>query len=120
FIRDDTEDLSRLPYADQLAVKYYSSLFKEFVICDLKHYKSGAIALRWRTDEEVISGAGQFTCANPRCAHHAPPEGSQRCAPKLTAYELPFAYEEDGESKTALVKAVLCGRCAGKLVWRRE
>ncbi|KZP00584.1 hypothetical protein CALVIDRAFT_524876 [Calocera viscosa TUFC12733] len=135
--RDENEDLTRLEYADQLAVKYYSSLFKEFVICDLKHYKSGSIALRWRTDNEVIDGIGQFTCANPRCAHHlptrspppslSPDSGHSRHTgsraprmPCLRAYELPFAYLEEGELKNALVKAVLCERCRGRLVWKRE
>ncbi|EJU04915.1 hypothetical protein DACRYDRAFT_104808 [Dacryopinax primogenitus] len=118
FIRDEGDDLSKLSYADQLAVKYYSQLFKEFVICDLKHYKSGAIALRWRTDTEVVDGIGQFTCANPRCAHHSPTQGHK--TPKLTAYELPFSYVEEDKEKNALVKAVLCERCARKLVWKRE
>ena len=37
----------------------------------------------------------------------------------LTTLELPFAYLEHGESKSALVKVVLCGRCVKKLMWKR-
>jgi len=33
--------------------------------------------------------------------------------------ELPFAYVEQGESKSALVKVVLCGRCLKKLMWKK-
>jgi protein FRA10AC1 len=40
--------------------------------------------------------------------------------PTLQAFELPFAYEEGGERKTALVKVKLCERCARKLMWKKE
>jgi len=40
--------------------------------------------------------------------------------PGLRAYELPFSYMEQGEPKHALVKAVLCPRCAKKLTYKRE
>ena len=29
-------------------------------------------------------------------------------------------YEEQGETKSALVKVVLCGRCVKKLMWKRQ
>lgn len=45
-------------------------LFKEFALIDLKHFKSGNIALRWRTEEEVIGRTGELTCGNLRCGHH--------------------------------------------------
>ena len=32
--------------------KYYDKLFKEYAICELKYYKEGKIALRWRTEKE--------------------------------------------------------------------
>lgn len=73
-------------------------------------------ALRWRTEDEVLSEAGEATCGNTRCAHHRP-GGAQ---PPLTTLELPFAYAEHGEHKTALVKVVLCGRCVKKLMWKRR
>jgi protein FRA10AC1 len=139
FLRDDGEQATS--WNDQLAAKYYSSLFREFAVCDLKHYKSGNVrytimheiraanlplkfALRWRTESEVLSGAGETTCGNTRCEHHAsPPSPKQReHAPsvRLTSLELPFVYEEHGETKSALVKAVLCQRCLKKLMWKRE
>jgi len=120
FIRDDDEDISSLSYDDAIAVKYYRSLFKEYACCDLKHYKTGAIALRWRTEREVISGAGQFTCGNTRCACHEPASMRERQPPQLVTLELPFAYVEQGEQKSALVKVVLCRRCRKKLTWKRD
>ena len=58
----------------------------------------------------MLSGAGETTCANTRCQSNAP----------LTTLELPFAYEEHGEQKSALVKVVLCDRCVRKLMWKRN
>lgn len=34
--------------------------------------------------------------------------------------EVPFAYVEHGERKSALVKLVLCERCSNKLLWKRR
>ncbi|KAI0303607.1 folate-sensitive fragile site protein Fra10Ac1-domain-containing protein [Multifurca ochricompacta] len=101
---------------DQLAQKYYDSLFREFAVCDLKHYKSGNFALRWRTEAEVLSGAGENTCGNTRCKHH----DNQDETVQLNTLELPFAYEENEERKSALVKVVLCSRCSKKLMWKRN
>lgn len=52
------------------------------------------VALRWRTEKEVIVGKGQFEC------------GSKTCKEKenLRSWELNFGYEEHGEKKNALVK----------------
>ncbi|KAI3617242.1 hypothetical protein CBS9595_003151 [Malassezia furfur] len=108
FLRDDRErpDAS---YEAQVARKYYDSLYKE-------HYRTRGIALRWRTEDEVVDGIGQFTCANQRCEWHAEPT----IRTKLETYEVPFAYEEPGQEgapvrKQALVKLVLCAACAVKL-----
>lgn len=38
--------------------------------------------------------------------------------PLLRAFELPFAYEEAGERKEALVKVKLCPKCQAKLTWK--
>ncbi|TDL16464.1 hypothetical protein BD410DRAFT_706995, partial [Rickenella mellea] len=116
FLRDDDE--KELTWEDQVARKYYSSLYREFAVCDLKHYKTGNFALRWRTEDEVLSGAGEETCGNTRCAYHAPSRTLKQ--PPLTTLELPFAYEEQGERRSALVKVVLCERCTKKLMWKRE
>ncbi|KZS92497.1 hypothetical protein SISNIDRAFT_455705 [Sistotremastrum niveocremeum HHB9708] len=138
FLRDDDE--KELDWDDAIAKKYYSSLFREFAVCDLKHYKSGNIALRWRTEDEVLSGAGESTCGNTRCEHHAPPTQSQPTSyrrwdddtepststhkktkpPKLITLELPFAYEEQGQMLSALVKVVVCSRCRKKIDWKRQ
>lgn len=41
FIREEEDP--NLNWNDSLAKKYYDSLYKEFVMCDLKHYKSGNV-----------------------------------------------------------------------------
>ncbi|KAF8623602.1 hypothetical protein AX17_007305 [Amanita inopinata Kibby_2008] len=132
FLRDEEqggENSSANPWNEQLAEKYYASLYREFAVCDLKHYKSGNFALRWRTEDEVLSGAGESTCGNTRCEHHQSTSplydlsgeaNDKRNGPPLTTLELPFTYEEHGEQKSALVKVVLCGQCVRKLMWRRN
>ncbi|KAJ7649933.1 folate-sensitive fragile site protein Fra10Ac1-domain-containing protein [Roridomyces roridus] len=123
FLREDEDDKApgSSSWDDQLATKYYDSLFREFSVCDLKHYKSGNFALRWRTEEEVLAGAGETTCGNTRCEHHTAPRGhNPPPPPQLTTLELPFTYTEHGETKSALVKAVLCARCLGKMMWKRR
>ncbi|KAG8213324.1 folate-sensitive fragile site protein Fra10Ac1-domain-containing protein [Butyriboletus roseoflavus] len=96
FLRNDSDGTTS--WNDQLAKKYYNSLYREFAICDLKHYRSGNFALRWRTESEVLDGTGETSCANARCERHR--------ARSLSTLELPFAYEEHGEHKEALVKVV--------------
>ncbi|KAF8802500.1 hypothetical protein BYT27DRAFT_7196697 [Phlegmacium glaucopus] len=119
FLRDDDEKASS--WDEQLAAKYYTSLYREFAVCDLKHYKSGNFALRWRTEEEVLSGSGETTCGNTRCQHHfAPRFQDEDSKPSLTTLELPFSYVEQGENKSALVKVALCGKCVKKLMWKRQ
>ncbi|CAE6438128.1 unnamed protein product [Rhizoctonia solani] len=121
FLRDDDDkELQDLGPEERIAVKYYRGLFKEFAVVDLKHYKSGQFALRWRTEPEVISGLGQFTCGNTRCAYHQADDDRPVPQPKLITMELPFGYVEDQEAKSALVKVVLCERCKNKLMWKRE
>ena len=72
-------------------------------------------ALRWRTEAEVLDGIGDTSCANTRCALHRPDSPTD-----LSTLELPFAYQEHGEQKEALVKIVLCPRCVRKLMWKRR
>jgi protein FRA10AC1 len=64
----------------------------------------------------VLSGAGENTCGNTRCKHH----DNQDAAVQISTLELPFAYEEHAERKSALVKVVLCPRCLKKLMWKRN
>lgn len=77
--------------------------------------------MRWRTEEEVLSGAGETTCGNTRCEHHFAPRFRDEDTPvvPLTTLELPFAYLEHGEPKSALVKVVLCSDCVKKLMYKR-
>ncbi|KAF7300826.1 hypothetical protein MKEN_01308400 [Mycena kentingensis (nom. inval.)] len=117
---DDHERARAGTWDEQLAEKYYDSLFREFAVCDLKHYKSGNFSLRWRTESEVLSGAGETTCGNTRCPHHDPRYEEKRARGRLSTLELPFAYEEQGEAKSALVKTVLCEKCLGKMMWKRR
>ncbi|KAI5885869.1 uncharacterized protein SCHCODRAFT_02519127 [Schizophyllum commune H4-8] len=116
FLRPDEESDASKSWDDQLARKYYDSLYKEYALCDLKHYKSGNFALRWRTENEVLSGAGEETCGNTRCSHHDRPDSGV----KLTPVELPFVYAEEGQTKSALVKVVLCRRCLDKLMYKHR
>ncbi|GBE87876.1 hypothetical protein SCP_1201010 [Sparassis crispa] len=119
FLREDDKQ-SELSWDEQLAKKYYQSLYREFAVCDLKHYKSGNFSLRWRTESEVISGAGETTCGNTRCPLHTESGMRERTVtPSLQTLELPFSYIEEGENKFALVKVVLCAKCQKKLVWKR-
>ncbi|ORX62742.1 hypothetical protein DM01DRAFT_1369330 [Hesseltinella vesiculosa] len=109
FIRDDDDDLatdsSDLTWEKRIAKKYYDKLFKEYAICDLKLYKLGKIALRWRTEPEVIQGKGQFVCASNRCEDLL----------DLKSWEVNFGYMEDGVKKNELVKVRLCPTCSNKL-----
>jgi hypothetical protein len=41
FLREDEEEANT--WEDKVAAKYYESLYREFAICDLKHYKSGNV-----------------------------------------------------------------------------
>ncbi|CAH2241741.1 protein FRA10AC1 [Pararge aegeria] len=92
----------------QLAKKYYDKLFKEYCICDLSRYKENKVALRWRVEQEVVLGKGQFQCGAKRCTSD---QG-------LKSWEVNFAYVEDNEKKNALVKLRLCPECSEKLNYK--
>ena len=82
--------------------QYYNALFKEYAVCDLsKTTTDGVVAMRWRTEAEVICGKGQFECGNVSCKNAA----------SLTDVEVNFAYVEQGTKKNALVKVSLCHKC---------
>jgi protein FRA10AC1 len=49
---------SDISWEQRIAKRYYDKLFKEYAICELKRYKEGKIAMRWRTENEVIVGKG--------------------------------------------------------------
>ncbi|KAI8367621.1 folate-sensitive fragile site protein Fra10Ac1-domain-containing protein [Radiomyces spectabilis] len=111
FIRSDDDDTTEEPSWEQrVAKKYYDQLFKEYAICDLKYYKEGKIALRWRTEKEVVSGKGQFVCASTRCD----------ATSMLNSWEVNFGYVEDGIKKNELVKVRLCPECSDKLNYKTQ
>ncbi|XP_069677863.1 protein FRA10AC1 homolog isoform X2 [Periplaneta americana] len=94
----------------RLAKKYYDKLFKEYCICDLSRYKENKIAMRWRTEQEVVIGKGQFSCGDKRCEE----------TESLRTWEVNFAYKEQDEKKNALVKLRLCPDCSHKLNYHHK
>ncbi|XP_067002465.2 protein FRA10AC1 [Anabrus simplex] len=100
----DEDDTPRT-WEERLAKKYYDKLFKEYCVCDLRKYKENKVAMRWRTEKEVVTGKGQFSCASNQCSE----------ADGLSTWEVNFGYIEKGEKKNALVKLRLCPECSDKL-----
>jgi protein FRA10AC1 len=88
------EDDKPATWEERLAKKYYDKLFREYCICDLSKFKENKIANRFRIEKEIISGKGQFVCAERSCKEEL----------GLRTWEVNFAYMEAGEKKNALVK----------------
>ncbi|KAI9159312.1 hypothetical protein H9P43_008652 [Blastocladiella emersonii ATCC 22665] len=117
---DDKEDDAALAHLShtqrweaKLARAYYDRLFKEYALCDMSRYKTGLIAMRWRTQPEVLDGRGQWSCGNVACKRDR----------DLTSWEVPFRYREPadgGAEHRALVKLRLCPKCSDKLHYRRD
>ncbi|XP_051174006.1 protein FRA10AC1 isoform X2 [Leptopilina boulardi] len=110
FLWDDDEEDEPETWEARLAKKYYDKLFKEYCISDLTYYKFNKIALRWRTEKEVIEGKGQFECGNKKC----------NIKNELRSWEVNFGYEEHGEKKNALIKLRLCPECSIQLNYRSK
>ena len=110
FIRDDDEDRANFDGSWELrmARKYYDKLFKEYAIADLTRYEEGKIGLRWRVENEVVIGKGQYICGNKPCNE----------TDDLHSYEVPFRYLESGVLKTELVKVRTCPECSVKLFFK--
>lgn len=108
FLWDDGTDAGS--WENRLAKSYYDKLFKEYALSDLSKYKENKIALRWRTEKEVVDGKGQFVCGNKVCP----------VAEGLESWEVNFAYLEQGERKNALVKLRLCSKCSKKLNYHHQ
>ncbi|CAJ1081046.1 protein FRA10AC1 isoform X2 [Xyrichtys novacula] len=104
------EDEDNMTWEKELAKKYYDKLFKEYCIADLSRYKENKFGFRWRTENEVVSGKGQFQCGNKRCEKE---EG-------LKSWEVNFAYVEQGEKRNALVKLRVCPECSFKLNYHHK
>lgn len=111
FVRS-TEDDSRdgADWKVRLARRYYDNLYKEYAVIDLSRYEIGFIGLRWRTEAEVVAGKGDTCCATKRC----------NGASLLSEFEVPFSYEEKGETKLELVKVKLCAPCTEKFLQYKE
>ncbi|MCJ1229139.1 hypothetical protein MMC12_005804 [Toensbergia leucococca] len=110
FIRDEDINVT-LDEEKQFAQRYYDSLFREYALIDLSHWREKMVALRWRTKSEVLAGQGQFTCGSLSCARTDGDESEGL----LKAFELNFAYVEEGLTKNSLVKVCVCRSCAKKL-----
>ncbi|KAK3828615.1 MAG: folate-sensitive fragile site protein Fra10Ac1-domain-containing protein [Benniella sp.] len=109
FLRSEVDDQDP-SWEKRVAKKYYDKLFKEFALVDLKYFKEGRIAMRWRNENEVFRGKGQFTCANLRCNESS----------GLQSWEVNFGYVEQGEKKNALVKVRLCEKDSYKLNYKTQ
>jgi len=107
FIREGSEDTSN--WEVRMALKYYNKLFREYCLADMSRYKEAKVGLRWRTQQEVFVGKGQFVCGNKSCNEKD----------RLKSYEVNFAYAEDGDKKNALVKLRVCPDCAYKLNYKQ-
>lgn len=111
FVWEDEDDAAS--WDKRLAKKYYDKLYKEYCLADLSRYKENKIAMRWRVENEVISGKGQFVCGNKKCNEDK----------ELKSWEVNFAYMEQQVKKNCLVKLRLCPQCSAKLNYshtRRE
>lgn len=106
---DDTED----SHGIKLAKQYESKLYREFCVANLSKYKQGLIGLRWRTENEVITGRGQDSCGSLTCKNKN--KRASRNEIELHTLEVNFAYVELGEHKNALVKIRLCKKCTKKM-----
>ena len=109
FLWDDETD-SDLTWEQKLAKKYFQKLFKEYCITDLSRYKENKVAMRWRTENELKLGKGQFICGSRKCEE-------REC---LRTWEVNFAYVEEAEKKNALVKVRLCPECSIKLNYHHK
>ncbi|KAF5153621.1 Folate-sensitive fragile site protein Fra10Ac1 family protein [Theileria parva strain Muguga] len=104
FLNDENDK----SWESNLVSNYHETLFKEFAVCDLSKYKSGDIALRWRSANEVVEGKCESICANVSCTETL----------NLSSYEVLFNYIEHKVKKQALVKVRVCPECSYKLNYK--
>ena len=57
-----------MTWEQKLAKSYFDKLSKTYCLADLSKYKTNQIALRWRTQGEVMSGKGHLVCGNLSCS----------------------------------------------------
>ncbi|XP_017037338.1 protein FRA10AC1 homolog [Drosophila kikkawai] len=107
---DEEVDTDSLSWEQRLALRYYKKLFKEYCIADLSRYKENKIALRWRTEQEVVTGIGQFQCGSRHCGERS----------GLRSWEVNFKYIEKKTALNALVKVRLCPTHTEQLNYRTK
>merc|ERR1712080_57568 len=73
-------------------------------------YKENQFGMRWRVEAEVVTGKGQFVCANKKCDTRK----------KLRTWEVNFGYVEHNVKKNALIKCRLCFECSYKLNYHHK
>ncbi|CAA9986211.1 conserved protein, unknown function [Plasmodium knowlesi strain H] len=89
---------------NSLLQKYYKSICNKYVVCYLSEYKEKKIGLRWRTEDEIVSGKGHMICSANDCENT-----------DLKTYEFLFRYDEGGIQKETKVKLRACMECAYKI-----
>ena len=101
---DEYEEADNNSWEMRLVRAYNDKLYKEYALTDFRLTAPGTdkLALRWRTENEVISSKGQFICANIPCNEVL----------DLTSWQVDFRYSEAGITKAALVKLRLCPDCS--------
>ena len=106
FVRNSEEDVKlRGDSKIRMARRFYDRLYKEFAIFDVSRHREGLIGMRWRTEDEVISGKGQTLCGGKGCQVNT----------DLRSYEMPFRYTQNGSVKCELVKVQAYKGCFKKL-----
>ncbi len=101
---DEFEEAGNESWEMRMVRAYHDKLYKEYALTDFRLTAAGGdrLALRWRTEKEVISSKGQFICANIPCHEVL----------ELTSWQVDFRYSEAGIAKAALVKLRLCPDCS--------
>jgi protein FRA10AC1 len=60
FIWEDGEEPGEDDWEGRQAKRYYDKLYKEYCLADFSRYAERKLALRWRTEEEVLTGKGVY------------------------------------------------------------
>lgn len=78
--------------------RYYDKLLKSIALLTCQD-KDNQFGMRWRMEKEVVSGKGQFACANKKCDERK----------KLRTWEVNFGYfKVSKEKKNAFNQYRLC------------
>lgn len=58
FVWEDGVEPAAADWEGRQAKRYYDKLYKEYALADLSRHAEQKLALRWRTEDEVLSGKG--------------------------------------------------------------